>query len=74
MRPILIILLPALIMYPPPDEVYQVHALSSRHPPSPKPGQPSRPFLGHNHNILGLLSPLEGMIALYSCLLKSTSY
>ena len=27
----------------PPDEFYQVHALSSRHPPSPRPGQPSRP-------------------------------
>ena len=27
----------------PPDELYQVHALSSRHPPSPRPGQPSRP-------------------------------
>ena len=27
----------------PPDESYQVHALSSRHPPSQRPGQPSRP-------------------------------
>ena len=27
----------------PPDEFYQIHALSSRHPPSPRPGQPSRP-------------------------------
>ena len=27
----------------PPDEFYQVHALSSRHPPSQSPGQPSRP-------------------------------
>ena len=26
-----------------PDECYQVHALSSRHPPSQRPGQPSRP-------------------------------
>ena len=26
-----------------PDAFYQVHALSSRHPPSPRPGQPSRP-------------------------------
>ena len=25
------------------DEFYQVHALSSRHPPSQRPGQPSRP-------------------------------
>ena len=29
----------------PPDEFNQVHALSSRHPPSQRPGQPSRhPF------------------------------
>ena len=27
----------------PPDEFYQVHALSSRHPPSQRPVQPSRP-------------------------------
>ena len=27
----------------PPDEFYQVHALSSRYPPSQRPGQPSRP-------------------------------
>ena len=27
----------------PPDEFYQVHALSSRHPPSQRPGQPSKP-------------------------------
>ena len=27
----------------PPDEFYQVHALSSRHPPPQRPGQPSRP-------------------------------
>ena len=27
----------------PPDEFYQVHSLSSRHPPSQRPGQPSRP-------------------------------
>ena len=27
----------------PPDEFYQVHALSSRHPPSQRPGQSSRP-------------------------------
>ena len=26
-----------------PDEVYQVPTLSSRHPPSPRPGNPSRP-------------------------------
>ena len=27
----------------PPEEFYQVHTLSSRHPPSPRPGNPSRP-------------------------------
>ena len=27
----------------PPDEFYQVHTLSSRHPPSPRPGNHSRP-------------------------------
>ena len=27
----------------PPDEFYQVHALSSRHPPPQRPGQPNRP-------------------------------
>ena len=27
----------------PPDEFYQVHTLSSRHPSSPRPGNPSRP-------------------------------
>ena len=27
----------------PPDESYQVHTLSSRHPPSPRPGNPSKP-------------------------------
>ena len=58
----------------PSDEFYHVHALSSRHPPSPRPGQPSGPFLGHNLNILGLPNQLEGMMVLYSCLLKSISY
>ena len=28
----------------PPDAFYQVHTLSSRHPPSRRPGNPSRPF------------------------------
>ena len=31
-------------------------------------------LLGHNHNILGLLNQLEGMMVLYSCLIKSISY
>ena len=27
----------------PPDEFYHIHALSSRHPPPPRPGNPSKP-------------------------------
>ena len=35
----------------PPDECYQVHTLSSSHPPSPRPGNPSRPsFRPQSHN------------------------
>ena len=35
----------------PPDGFYQVHTLSSRHPPSPRPGNPSRPsFRPQPHN------------------------
>ena len=35
----------------PPDEFCQVHTLSSRHPPSPRTGQPSRPsFRPQSHN------------------------
>ena len=30
-------------IYLPPDEFYQLHTLSSRHPPSPRPVNPSRP-------------------------------
>ena len=58
----------------PPDEFYQVYALSSRHPPSQRPGPPPDLPLGHNRNILGLPNPLEGMMVPSSCLLKSTSY
>ena len=35
----------------PPDEFYQVHTLSSRHPPSLRPGNPSRPpFRPQSHH------------------------
>ena len=35
----------------PPDEFYLVHTLSSRHPPSPRPGQPPRsPFRPQSQN------------------------
>ena len=38
----------------PPDEFYQEHALSSRHPPSPRTGLPNPPdlLLGLNDRIL----------------------
>ena len=58
----------------PPDEFYQVPALSSRQPPPQRPGQPTRPPLGHNPKILGLPILLGGMMALSSCLLKSIGY
>ena len=58
----------------PPDGFYQVmpfplgiHLLRGLVNPLDLP-------LGHNHKILGLLIPLEGMMVLYSCLLKSTSF
>ena len=53
MKPMLIHLQPAFDYVPdspyggidlPPDEFYQVHSLSSRHPPSQRPGQPTRPL------------------------------
>ena len=35
----------------PPDELYQVQTLSARHPPSPRPGNPSRlSFRPQSHN------------------------
>ena len=46
----------------PPDELYQVHTLSSRHPPSPRVIPPDLP-LGHNLKILDLLNQVEGMMA-----------
>ena len=54
-----------------PDAFYQVHTLSSRHPPSPRPGNPSRPSFRPQSQHSG---QLEGMMALSSCLLKSISY
>ena len=58
----------------PPDEFYQVHALSSRHPPSQRPGQPSRPPFRPQSQHPMSTNPLEGMMVLSSCLVKSTSY
>ena len=38
------------------DAFYQIHTLSSRHPPSPRPGNPSDFPLGPNLKIMGLKS------------------
>ena len=44
----------------PPDEFYQVHALSSWHPPSERPGQPSRPPFRPQSQHSGPTKPIEG--------------
>ena len=46
-------------IYLPPDAFYQVHALSSRHPPSQRPGQPSRPPLKPQSQPPGSTKPLR---------------
>ena len=43
----------------PPDELYQVHALSSWHPPSPSPGQPSRPPFRPQSQYSGPTKPIR---------------
>ena len=43
----------------PPDEFYQVHALSSRHPPSQKPGQHSRPSFRPQSQHSGPTKPIR---------------
>ena len=43
----------------PPDEFYQVHALSSRHPPSQRPGQPSRPSFRPESQHTGPTKPIR---------------
>ena len=43
----------------PPDEFYQVHALSSRHPPSQRPGQPSRPLFRPQSQHSGPTKPIR---------------
>ena len=48
----------------PPDAFYQIHALSSRHQPPPRPGNPPRPpFRRQSHN-QGPKSYLKSMMAL----------
>ena len=43
----------------PPDEFYQVHTLSSRHPPSPRPGNPSRPSFWQQSQHSGPTKPIR---------------
>ena len=43
----------------PPDEFYQAHALSSRHPPSPRPGNPSRPSFRPQSQKSGPAKPIR---------------
>ena len=43
----------------PPDERYQVHTLSSRHPPSPRPGNPSRPSFRPQSQHSGPTKPIR---------------
>ena len=54
-----------------PDEFYQIHALSSRHPTPPRPGNPSRPPFRPNLNNQGPKSHLKSMMALSIFHLKS---
>ena len=43
----------------PPDEFYQVQTLSSRHPPSPRPGQPSGPSVRPQSQHSGPTKPIR---------------
>ena len=43
----------------PPDEFYQVHTLSSRHPPSPRPGNPSGPSFRPQSQNSGPTKPIR---------------
>ena len=43
----------------PPDVFYQVHTLSSRHPPSQRPGQPSRPSFRPQSQPSGPTKPIR---------------
>ena len=42
-----------------PDEIYQVHTLSSRHPPSPRPDNPSRPSFRPQSQKSGPTKPIR---------------
>ena len=43
----------------PPDEFYQVHTLSSRHPPCPRPGNSSRPSFRPQSQTSGPTKPIR---------------
>ena len=43
----------------PPDEFHQVHTLSSRHPPCPRPGNPSRPSFRPQSQTSGPTKPIR---------------
>ena len=43
----------------PPNMFYQIHTLSSRHPPSPRPGQPSRPLFRPQSQHSGPTKPIR---------------
>ena len=43
----------------PPDAFYPVHTLSSRHPPSPRPGNPSRPSFRPQSQTSGPNKPIR---------------
>ena len=43
----------------PPDVCYQEHTLSSRHPPSPRPGNPSRPPFRQQSQNSGPTKPIR---------------
>ena len=43
----------------PPDVFYHVHTLSSRHPPSPRPGHPSRPSFRPQSQYSGPTKPIR---------------
>ena len=60
----------------PPDAFYQVHSLSSRHPPSPRPGNPSRPSFRPQSQNSGPTKPIrryDGPIFLHPQIYKLLS-
>ena len=60
-------------IYLPPDESYHIHALSSRHPPPLRPGNPSNHHSSLILNNQDPKSPLKGMMALSTSSFKLLS-